>query len=65
MKKLKFIGIDSWDRPVYKDEKGKLWKDINLGMGTPYLHSVSNNDFEGEPDSPIQGEYEIIGKVAD
>ena len=26
---LKFLGMDSWDRPVYKDETGKLWKDIN------------------------------------
>ena len=61
MRKLIFIGVDSWSRPVYKDEKGRLWKDINLGCGTPYLHSVSPpKDFEGEPDSPIVGEYEIV-----
>ena len=60
MKELKFVGLDSWDRPVYKDENGKLWKDINLGSGTPYLHSSSNNEFDGEPDSPIEGEYTII-----
>jgi len=60
MKKLHFIGVDGWDRPVYKDESGCLWKDVNLGNGTPYLHSVVNDDFDGEPDAPIQGEYEII-----
>jgi hypothetical protein len=60
MRKLKFIDIDSWSRPVYKDNKGKLWKDVNLGSGTPHLHSSTNNDFDGEPDSPIKGEYTII-----
>ena len=25
---LKFIGMDSWDRPVYKDDLGTLWKDV-------------------------------------
>lgn len=60
MKKLRFLGIDSWSRPVYQDETGRLWKDVNLGRGTPSLHSSSGNDFEGEPDMPIKGEFEII-----
>lgn len=60
MRKLKFIGIDNWSRPVYRDEKGKLWKDANLGYGIPDLHSSSSNDFEGEPDTPITGEFEIV-----
>ena len=25
---LKYKGRDSWDRPVYQDESGKLWKDV-------------------------------------
>jgi hypothetical protein len=29
--KLVFIGIDSWDRPVYKDGNGRMWKDVTLG----------------------------------
>ena len=62
MKRLKFIGVDYWSRPVYKDEKGKLWKDTNLGCGTPDLYSASSNDFEGEPDMPIKGEFEIVKK---
>jgi hypothetical protein len=60
MKKLYFVGIDSWDRPVYKDESGCLWKDVNLGNGEPYLHSAVNNEFDDEPDMPIRGEYTIV-----
>lgn len=60
MKKLYFIGIDNWDRPVYKDDSGQLWKDVNLGRGHPQLHSSCGNEFYGEPDSPIMGEFEII-----
>jgi len=60
MKKLHFIGVDAWDRPVYKDESGQIWKDVNLGCGKPYLHSVSDNEVDGEPDMPINDEYEIV-----
>lgn len=62
IKKLFFVGVDSWDRPVYKDQTGKLWKDVNLGCGEPSFHSSSNNEFDGEPDMPIKGIFEIIKK---
>lgn len=62
MRKLTFIGIDSWSRPVYKDSEGKLWKDTNLGSGTLSLHRASSNEFEGEPDFPISGEFTIVKK---
>lgn len=52
--RLTFIGIDSWDRPVYRDEKGRLWKDTSLGRGNTSLCSAYDNDFEGEPDMPIE-----------
>lgn len=26
---LKFVGMDSWERPVYKDGSGTLWKDVD------------------------------------
>lgn len=54
---IKFIGIDNWDRPVYKTEKGTILKDTNLGHGTLALCTSVNNDFYGEPDAPI---YEDI-----
>ena len=63
MRKLQFVGIDDWSVPVYKDETGALWKDVNLGRGAPSLYSALNNDFNGEPDMPIRGEYEIVDKL--
>ena len=59
--KIKFIGKDSWDRPVYKDDKGTLYKDIGLGMGNlkDNLHTVCNNDFYGEPDYPINKDINV------
>ena len=62
VKKLEYIGEDSWSRPVYRDETGKLWKDVNLGEGVPALHSSVGNDFDGEPDMPIRDEFEIVNK---
>lgn len=57
--KLKFIGIDNWDRPVYRDEDNNLYKDINLGEGTLSLCNVCGNDFYGEPDSPINDNINV------
>ena len=25
---LKYLGRDSWDRPVYEDDNGVVWKDV-------------------------------------
>lgn len=47
---LKFIGMDSWDRPVYKDDLGTLWKDVVPRAGMkPDLCTSANNEFDGEP----------------
>lgn len=60
MLKLTLVDIDFWDRPVYKDQNGKLWKDIELGdHSIPSLYSSTNNDFDGEPNNPINQEYTI------
>lgn len=59
MKKLHFVGIDDWDRPVYKDDDGVFWKDINLGNGEPYFHNSSDGTVDGEPDMPMHDDYEI------
>ena len=42
---------DEWGRPVYTDASGKVYVDINLGKGTPSIHSTSA---EGEPEYPIK-----------
>ena len=56
---LKHIGRDSWDRPVYESD-GKLYVDVaprpNRG---PDICTKYNNEFYGEPDSPIPPGTEI------
>lgn len=32
---LKYLGQDSWSRPVYKDESGRIWKDVDPYSGVP------------------------------
>lgn len=61
MKEMTLIGYDGWDRPVYKDETGQLWKDINLGQGEPYLHDA--DDFDGEPGFPIEEKFIITERT--
>ena len=52
---LHYIGTDEWARPVYQDQYGKLWKDVELGdFEIPHLHSAVGNEFDGEPDMPIR-----------
>lgn len=58
---LKYVGLDDFSCPVYRDQKGKIWKDINLGHGTPSLYSVSGNELDGEPEYPIRQEYLFNG----
>jgi len=56
---IQFIGIDSWDRPVFRSERGVLYKDVNLGKGNMALYTSCNNKFEGEPDYPINGNVNV------
>ena len=64
---LRYIGTDSWDRYVYEDENGNLWKllvccsprEVCEQRGdTPY--SACNNDFDGEPDWPMQADVKPV-----
>lgn len=51
-----YVGMDSWDRPVYRDPDGKLWKDTNPRSHVPAsLYSSLNNCFDGEPDMLFHG----------
>jgi len=51
---LKYIGLDSWSRPVYEDENGKLYCDVDPRKSSPaHICTKYNNDFDGEPDTPI------------
>lgn len=49
---------DDWSRPIYKDQSGKIYLDINCGNGSPSIHSTSN---QGEPEFPIKN-YTIKSK---
>lgn len=52
---LNYIGMDDFSCPTYKDQFGKIWKDIELGrLEEPSLYSVSNNDLDGEPLYPMK-----------
>lgn len=57
-KELIFVGFDYWSRAVYKDKKGKFYKDISL-KGTPDyipspLYTSADGSFEGEPNNPVE-----------
>ena len=55
---LKFIGIDDFSCPTYQDQYSRLWKDLNLGHSeNPDLYSVTGNDMDEEPVSPIRQEH--------
>ena len=59
--KLKYIGEDSWSRPVYQDQHGHLWKDIHCGNSdTPSLYAAVNDEYDGEPDQPMEQEFLIV-----
>ena len=58
---LKYLGMDSWDRPVYEDEKGVLVKDVDpRSWRAPHLTTSLNNEFDGEPDCPYHGEVSFF-----
>jgi len=58
---LTYIGRDSWDRPVYQSNKGNLYVDVDPRKGRPpEICTKSNNEFDGEPDNPINSDIEII-----
>ena len=48
---LTYLGKDFWDRPVYKDEKDRFFKDVNLGIGV--LDLCTSSCFDGEPITPV------------
>lgn len=60
---MEYIGEDRLSAPVYRDQFGGLWKDVNLGdFEEPCLYSVSGNDPDGDPYKPIDREFTILKK---
>lgn len=61
MEKMTFIGVDGWERPVYMDTNGNLWKDVDpREESAPLLCAACNNEFYGEPDYEYHGAVEFI-----
>ena len=57
---LTHVGRDSFDRPVYKCD-GKLYVDVDPRKHMPAnICTKANNEFDGEPDSPLVADIEII-----
>lgn len=57
-------GRDSWDRPVYADPDGRLWKDVEPCSDRPAnLCSALNNEFDGEPDTSMRHMKRYQGMV--
>lgn len=58
-----FVGIDSWERPVYKLEDGRLIKDVDpRPQAEPELCFSSNNEFDGEPDYHVEMAVKLLPK---
>jgi len=56
---LVFKGSDSWDRPVYECEAGTLYVDVSPNSSYEHLHTKSNNEYDGEPDWPIDRDVAV------
>lgn len=56
-----FVGMDAWDRPVYKREDGTYIKDVNPRGGfNPELCTCANNDPQGEADTHVNEEITLL-----
>lgn len=56
---IKLIGYDDWERAVYRDKNGNLYKDINLSKDSMLLYTTYNNTFYGEPFGRVADNYEF------
>lgn len=64
MLEISYVGEDGWNRPVYKDKYGTLYKDTDLGDGNNLASSLctaNNNEIDGEPLASI--DKDVIVKV--
>lgn len=57
---LQYIGLDSWSRPVYEND-GNLYVDVDPRQNRePSICTKYNNEFDGEPDSPVEENFEFV-----
>lgn len=63
---LKYLGRDSWSRPVYEDDNGVLWKDVDpRASRKANLCTSVGNEFDGEPDTGMDylEEYQNVSVI--
>ena len=59
--KADFVGMDAWERPVYKCEDGVYIKDVNPRCEfKPELCTCANNEPDGEPDTHVNEEITLL-----
>lgn len=59
-KRVKFVGYNEFDYPIYEDENNKKYIDVNCGtIPSPDLHYSSSG---GEPNCPVDFEYILLKK---
>jgi hypothetical protein len=57
---LTYRGRDSWDRPVYECDS-RLYVDVDPRKNRePEICTKAENEFDGEPDSPIAEDLEVV-----
>jgi hypothetical protein len=58
---LTYKGSDSWGRPVYEDDTGKLYCDVDpRPTSSADICTKCNNAFDGEPDTPIRNKEIVL-----
>lgn len=58
---LTLLGRDSWSRPVYQGDDGNLYVDVApCADSQPNICTKCNNDFDGEPDTPVTAEITFV-----
>ncbi len=59
---LAYISCDSHKRPVYRNKEGRLFVDVNPRAGEePKLCTKLDNQFNGEPDTPVDAMKQYDG----
>ena len=58
---LTLLGRDSWDRPVYEGDDGRLYVDTDpCSDRPPRICTKYRNVFDGEPDIPIKADFTFV-----
>lgn len=63
---IKLIGSEI-NGDIYITKKGTYLCDVNFNPNNPYLHTMTRNDFDGEPNIPVRDDIDfvIVDKFSD